>query len=95
MGNTLSAALVTLAILLTVGTAEAAERSVTLAVGSWACNSRPYVVKLTLDRVPGVSDVEVSFLSDSAVVTFDDSKTTVDMLMAALTDVGITSRKIR
>ena len=93
MKKTLGAAALAAAILIN-GHALAAQRSVTLAVDGMTCVSCPYIVKQTLARVPGVSDVIVSFRKKMAVVTFDDGKTNVSALTAATSDVGFPSRVI-
>ena len=80
--------------LTSAGYTAAEERSVTLKVDGLTCPSCPYIVKQTLARVPGVSDVTVSFRKQTAVVTFDDSKTNPAALTAATTNNGFPSRVI-
>ncbi|MFQ5764300.1 MAG: mercury resistance system periplasmic binding protein MerP [Rhodospirillales bacterium] len=89
----MGAAAIGLAILIN-GHALAAQRSVTLAVDGMTCASCPYIVKQTLAGVPGVSDVTVSFIKKTAVVTFDDGKTNTAALTAATTNLGFPSRVI-
>jgi mercuric ion binding protein len=74
--------------LLTSGTAFAAEQTVTLAVANMYCAACPSTVEKSLSAVPGVIKVVVSFEKKSAVVTFDDQKTTVQALLAAPTNAG-------
>ena len=81
-------------LLTSAGYTAAEERSVTLKVDGLTCSSCPYIVKQTLARVPGVSDVTVSFRKKTAVVTFDDSKTNTAALTAATTNQGFPSRVI-
>lgn len=71
--------------------AYAGERTVELKVDGMTCFSCPYIVKKTLARVDGVSDVEVSFEKKTAIVTFDDAKTDVEALTVATTDMGFPS----
>lgn len=71
--------------------AMAAQRTVTLAIENMTCASCPYIVKLTLARVPGVSAVDVSFKNRIAVVTFDDAKTDIEALTGATFDIGFPS----
>lgn len=66
----------------------AAERTVTLAVENMTCASCPYIVKKTMERVPGVSKVDVSFANKTAVVTFDDAKTALDAVRDASANAG-------
>lgn len=74
--------------LLTSGTAFAAEQTVTLAVANMYCAACPSTVEKSLSAVPGVTKVVVSFKEKTAVVTFDDQKTTVQALLAAPTNAG-------
>jgi mercuric ion binding protein len=74
--------------LLATGAAIAAEQTVTLAVSNMTCASCPYIVEKSLTALPGVTKVAVSFEKKSAVVTFDDQKTTVDALIAITTKAG-------
>jgi mercuric ion binding protein len=59
---------------LTSSAALAAERTVTLAVNNMYCADCPYIVKESLESVPGVAKVAVSFKDKTATVTYDDSK---------------------
>ncbi len=72
-------------------TAFAAERTVTLAVQNMYCAACPYTVKSSLQAVPGVHAVSVSFKDKAAVVTFDDAKTNVKALTTATTNAGYPS----
>lgn len=74
--------------LLASGAASAAEQTVKLAVGNMYCAACPTIVQQSLSAVPGVAKVDVSFKEKSAVVTFDDQKTTADALIAAATNAG-------
>ena len=68
--------------------ASAAERTVTLKVDNLFCATCPYIVKRTLSRIPGVTEVEVSYEEKTAVVTFDDRKTDLAALLAATAGTG-------
>jgi mercuric ion binding protein len=72
-------------------TAFAAERTVTLAVQNMYCAACPHIVKSSLQSVPGVKAVSVSYEDKTAVVTFDDAKTNVKTLTAATTNAGYPS----
>ena len=74
--------------LLVETSAEAGERTATLAVSGMTCVSCPYIVKRTLVAIDGVIAVEVSLVDKSAIVTFDDSKTEVVALTRATASVG-------
>ncbi len=81
--------------LLAPATGFAAEKTVTLAVEKMTCVSCPYIVKKSLTKVKGVQKVKVSFADKKAVVTFDDSKTTVAALTKATTQNGFPSKLIK
>lgn len=72
----------------------AAERTVTLAVKNMTCASCPYIVRESLSAVPGVTKVNVSFEKKTAVVTFDDSRASVEALSAASTKAGYPTQAI-
>lgn len=72
----------------------AATDTVTLSVPTMDCPVCPITVKKALTKVPGVSEVKVSFDERLATVTFDDSKTTIDALKNATRDVGYPSTLI-
>lgn len=65
--------------------------TVTLSVPGMTCSTCPITVKKALSRMPGVSDVEASFETRQAVVTFDDAKTTVEALTRATANAGYPS----
>lgn len=69
----------------------AATDTVTLSVPTMDCPVCPITVKKALTKVPGVSEVKVSFDERLATVTFDDSKTAIDALKNATTDAGYPS----
>jgi mercuric ion binding protein len=69
----------------------ATEKTVTLAVPGMDCAACPVIVKSSLEAVPGVVKVGVSYAEKTAVVTFDDQKTTPSALMAATNHAGYPS----
>lgn len=69
----------------------AATQSVTLSVPGMTCSACPITVKSALKKVPGVSKAEVSFQQREAVVSFDDTKTSVEALAKATADAGYPS----
>lgn len=74
------------------GAAVAAERTVTLEVDNMTCASCPLIVRQALKAVPGVSRADVSYRARTAVVTFDDARTTVEALMGATERAGFPAR---
>lgn len=69
----------------------AATQSVTLAVPGMTCSACPITVKKALSKVDGVSKAEVSYEKREAVVTFDNTKTTVEKITDATEDAGYPS----
>ena len=55
------------------------------------CAACPYTVKASLEAVPGVAKVLVSYKDKSASVTYDDARTDVKALMEATTNAGYPS----
>ena len=69
----------------------AGERTVTLAVKNMYCADCPFIVKKSLETVPGVAKAVVSLKDKTAIVTFDDAKTNVKALTTATTNAGYPS----
>src|SRR5260370_14863321 len=69
-----------------------ASKSVPLEVPSMICPVCPITVKKALNKVNGVSKVEVSYEKKQARVTFDDAKTDTEALVKATTDAGFPSK---
>ncbi|MBX9717247.1 MAG: cation transporter [Microbacteriaceae bacterium] len=84
------------ALALGVTAATAAPRNVKLEVENVTCVSCAPMVKRTLARVPGVSQVGVIERGGIAMatVTYDDEKVTTDALVAATTNAGYPSRVV-
>ncbi len=77
--------------LLTSSAALAGEKTVTLAVQNMYCSACPITVKSSLEAVPGVVKVVVSYADKTAVVTFDDAKTALPALITGTTNAGYPS----
>jgi mercuric ion binding protein len=90
MNKSLTAALLGISLLASPATF-AAENTVTLAVSGMYCSACPITVKSSLQAVPGVSKVVVSYEQKTAVVTFDDAKTALPALITATTNAGYPS----
>jgi mercuric ion binding protein len=73
------------------GSPAAVEKKVTLTVQNMFCDACPFIVKNSLEAVPGVAKAVVSYKSKTAVVTYDDTKATVAALIKATTDAGYPS----
>lgn len=72
-------------------TAMAADKTVTLAVNNMDCAACPSIVKGSLEAVPGVAKVAVSFKDKTATVIYDDVKADVNQLISATTKAGYPS----
>jgi mercuric transport protein len=71
--------------------AMAEDRTITLSVKNMDCAACPSIVKASLQAVPGVAKVAVSFKEKTATVTFDDAKADVNQLTSATTNAGYPS----
>jgi mercuric ion binding protein len=69
----------------------AEDRTITLAVSNMDCAACPSIVKSSLQAVPGVARVAVSFKDKTATIVYDDAKTDVSRLMSATTNAGYPS----
>ena len=67
------------------------EKTVTLAVQNMYCAACPHTVKASLEAVPGVAKVAVSYQDKTAIVTYVDSRTDVTALTNASTGAGYPS----
>ncbi len=72
--------------------AMAAVQTVTLDVPGMTCSSCPITVKKALTKVDGVQQVKASFEKREAVVTFEDTKTSSEKLVLAVTNAGYPSK---
>lgn len=71
--------------------AMAADKTVTLAVHNMDCAACPSIVKGSLEAVPGVAKVAVSYQDKTATVNYDDAKADVNQLTSATTKAGYPS----
>jgi mercuric ion binding protein len=69
----------------------AADKTITLAVNNMDCAACPSIVKGSLEAVPGVAKVAVSFKDKTATVIYDDAKANVNQLTSATTKAGYPS----
>jgi len=87
--NSIAAAV---AMLVLTAPAWASPKTVTLNVSGMTCAACPITVKKALEKVPGVSQVDVRFEKKQVLVTFDDAKTNTDALVKATTNAGYPSQ---
>ena len=90
MSKLLTAATVAFSVF-AASTALAAEKTITLAVKNMYCADCPFIVKKSLEGVPGVAKVNVSYKDKTAIVTYDDSVADVQALTTATTKAGYPS----
>ncbi len=84
--------LTTIALLIGLsGTAFAEEQTVTLTIEKMYCALCPITVSKAMEQVEGVSQVEISFETKLAVVTFDDATTGWQQVALASTNAGYPS----
>ena len=82
---------VSAALLAGSASAWAGEQTVNLNVSIKGCAGCAWIVQSALENVPGVSNAEVSYRQQAAVVTFDNDVTTVDALIEATSAYGYTA----
>jgi len=80
------------AALVLAAPAWASPRTATLNVSGMTCPACPVTVKKALEKVPGVSKIEVRYEKKQMLVTFDDAKTDTNALVKATTDAGYPSQ---
>jgi len=83
---------VVIASLVLLASAWASPQTVTLNVSGMTCPACPITVKKALEKVPGVSKVDVRFEKKQILVTFDNAKTNTDALVKATTNAGYPSQ---
>ena len=71
--------------------AMAADRTITLAVKNMGCAACPSIVKGSLEAVPGVAKVVISYKDKTATIIYDDVKADVNQLTSATTKAGYPS----
>ena len=79
------------AVIVASPAAMAADRTITLAVRNMDCAACPSIVKASLQAVPGVASVAVSYKDRTATITYDDAKADVNQLTSATTKAGYPS----
>ena len=75
-----------------IAPAWAATQTATLKVPGMTCPTCPITVKKALQKVEGVSKIDVNYPQKEVVVTFDDAKTSEAALIKATASVGFPSQ---
>lgn len=70
-------------------------RTVKLSVPSMNCAMCPITVRKALEKVKGVTQANVDYETKSAVVVYDDQKTSVSLLTKATQDAGYPSTEVK
>ncbi|MHB1743849.1 MAG: mercury resistance system periplasmic binding protein MerP [Acidobacteriaceae bacterium] len=73
----------------------AATQTTTLKVAGMTCPVCPITVKKALQKVPGVSRIDVNYPQKEVVVTFDDTKTNEKALVKATTGAGYPAKCVK
>lgn len=79
------------AMFVTTAAVQASPQTVTLDVPGMTCAACPFTVKKAISKVDGVSKVDVSYEKRQAVVSFDDTKASVQKLTQATENAGYRS----
>jgi len=82
---------VVVALTVLVSATWATPRTVTLSVPGMTCAACPITIKAALNKVPGVTRVDMIYEVLDALVIFDDAKTNADALVKATTAAGYPS----
>lgn len=82
----------TVALMLVFNPAFAAVKTLTLNVSNMNCAVCPITVKKALQKISGVQKVNVSYETKEAIVTFDDTKVSVEQLESATFEAGYPSK---
>jgi mercuric ion binding protein len=80
-----------LALIALTTPAWSAMKTVTLSVPGMNCATCPITVKKALGKVEGVTKTEVNLEKRAAVVTFDDTRTSLEALKRATGEAGYPS----
>lgn len=80
------------ALWVVAGAAWAGEQTGIFAVEKMNCGLCPLTVTKAIEKVAGVSAVEVSFERKEAVVVYDDAVATPEEIIAASTNAGYPAR---
>ena len=67
-------------------------QTVSLSVPGMTCNLCPVTIRKALKKVPGVVTATAEFKAKTATITFDPTKTNVQVLMKATADAGYPSK---
>jgi len=78
----------TLLFLLSWTSAMATQQNVTLLIPGMNCAACPITVRKALEKVDGVTAVQVDLDTKQAIVTFDDAKAAIGKLTEATTHAG-------
>jgi periplasmic mercuric ion binding protein len=90
MNKFLACATFALGIVVSSG-AFAGDKTVILAVSNMDCAACPFIIKGSLEAVPGVAKVAVSFKDKTATVIYNDAKADVNQLTSATAKAGYPS----
>jgi copper chaperone CopZ len=75
-------------LLFLTGTAQAADKTVTIEVGTMACGADPHNIKNSLAALLGVKNIQMSLPDKTATITFDDQKSSAGAMLIAIASAG-------
>lgn len=81
----------TVFLILSITSAQAAEKSVTINVPGMTCPTCPVTLKKSLLKEQGVSSVKLLYEKKQLIVAYDDAKTTPTAITEATAAVGFPS----
>ena len=65
-----------------------------LKLGGMACAACANKIEVTLQEVPGVAAAQVNFAAEQASVDYDEQRTTLERILAAVVDIGFEADKL-
>ena len=69
-------------------------QKITLSIPDMHCPSCPKLIKITLSEMKGILNVETSLETRTASIEFDSSKTSIQLLIQALREIGYNANLI-
>jgi len=70
------------------------DRQIQLLVGGISCSACAWLIEKHLQRIPGISEVQVNVTSHRAMVSWDPGKLELSQLLGALQDIGYDPRPV-
>ena len=71
-----------------VGISMANDKKVVLSISNTGCSYCSRVIEKKLEKMDGIADVSVSYLTDKVLVRYDPEKTSVDVIRGSIRKLG-------